>query len=102
MAFFIVLSIGFPCLSFANNPYYELAAEVLERMIAKAAYKSETKILLGSWAAEREAAIQAILTKKSYDPKVVEAIRANLETPQKALLHVEGVEMWGRLSTLHP
>ena len=55
MAFFIVLSIGFPCLSFANNPYYELAAEVLERMIAKAAYQSETKILLGSWAAEREA-----------------------------------------------
>ncbi|MBI3017197.1 MAG: hypothetical protein HYY62_04280 [Deltaproteobacteria bacterium] len=99
--FIIVAILLFPYVSYANNPYYELAAEVLERMIAKAAYKSETKILLGSWAAEREAAIQAILAKKSYDPKVVDAIRANLETPQKALLHVEGVEMGARLSTLH-
>ena len=91
-----------PYVSYANNPYYELAAEVLERMIGKAAGKSETKIFLGGWIAERDAAIQAVLAKKQYDPKVVEAIRANLETPQKALIHVEGVEMGARLSALHP
>ncbi len=100
--FLIALILSFPYLSYANNPSYELAAEVLREMISKAAGKSQSKIFLGSWGAEREAAIQAVLAKKRYDPKVVDAIRSNLETPQKALIHIEGAQIGARLSTFHP
>ena len=97
----VLLLLCIPYLSYAQCPYYELAAEVLERIIGKEAGKSEAKIFLGSWAAERDAAITAILEKRAYDPKVVEAVRVNLETPQKALISIEGTEIEARLFTYY-